>query len=383
MQHASIVRSIAAIVVVLLLTAYDWAADAAVTPVVKPVTPAAGSARVRVPIIGDENTPYQTKGKLARPKGKPGEPIDIAIGINTGGGNARATAKMVKSWGYSIGPDKTVILPELALVGFQVAPKPSKGKDVLARIRDIKVEVLDDVADGTDKVLGTDLLIGVYDIIRHHPRSAEPRLHFREKFLDLTLPNGSVKPAGIERESELNPLAPLDGADLATFVAPLTTRLPGPAFATASINGFDTVKGKTGMNQPLAIEITGATTTPVGVILSLGAARTIGIDVDLALAKKNGFTLASKQPAIEARVKELRISASTGKKLDTPREIVIKDFPVLVDVSESNPFVWLGPSFINRYFPDAVFAVATDGTAKLYGRVSPNLLQEAKPRKRP
>ena len=38
---------------------------------------------------------------------------------------------MLKSWGYTPGPDKKVILPELVLVGQQVAPgaKAARGKD--------------------------------------------------------------------------------------------------------------------------------------------------------------------------------------------------------------------------------------------------------------
>ena len=53
------------------------------------------------------------------------------------------------------------------------------------------------------------------------------------------------------------------------------------------------------------------------------------------------------------------------------------------DTGDSTHLVMVGPNFVNKYFPDAVYTVGPDGGLKLYGRVSPDLLHDPKPRKKP
>ena len=51
----------------------------------------------------------------------------------------------------------------------------------------------------------------------------------------------------------------------------------------------------------------------------------------------------------------------------------IKDLDVVVDTGDSTHLVMVGPNFLNKYFPDAVYTVGPDGGLKLYGRVCSSL----------
>jgi hypothetical protein len=298
---------------------------------------------------------------------------------------------MVQSWGYTPGPDKHVTLPELVLVGYQIAPTPKagKGKDdkkepakdavrpaVLARIPSFRVECLDDVAEGTDRVLGSDLLVGVHDLTKGQDRTADPRLYFTDMFFDMTFAATLVKraPAASEAEPDLDPVSKADPG-LAVMVAPLANRQGvGPAFAIASLNGVDQVKNMFGATEPVNVGVTAQTSVPGGVILSNGLAIDLKLAIDPDKALRDFFTLNKKGKFIPTTVKEMRIGVMTGKGYATARDVVIKDLDVVVDTGESGHYVWVGPNFINKYFPDGVYTVGPDGQLKLYGRVDPALL---------
>jgi hypothetical protein len=369
-------------------------------PILKAVTPPGGQVRVRVPITGDPKTPYRIRGQVPRAgKGKAGGgPVDVVIGINTGK-RAVATTKMVQSWGYTPGPDKHVTIPELILVGYQIAPAPKAGKgkdgtesakdaggrEVLARIPSFRIECLDTVAEGTDKVLGSDLLVGVHDLTKGQDRTHDPRLYFTDKFFDFTLPTTQVKrpPMPAAAEVDLDPPSAADPT-LAVVVAPLANRQGiGPAFATASFNGVDQVKNIYGMTEPVSVGVTAATTVPSGLIMSNGLAIDLKLEIDPDKALSDFVTLDKKGKFVPTRVKEMRVGVMTGKGYTTARDVVIKDLEVVVDTGESGHYAWVGPNFVNKYFPDAVYTVGPDGQLKLYGRVDPALLADpARPKKK-
>ena len=68
-------------------------------------------------------------------------------------------------------------------------------------------------------------------------------------------------------------------------------------------------------------------------------------------------------------------------------KVASQNLTVVVDTAESDPMVWVGPNFVNKYFPDAVYTTAPAGAAeplRLYGRVSPEMLADpAKAKKKP
>lgn len=387
----------------LLLALAATAADepAGPPPILKAATPPAGQVRVRVPITGDPQTPYRVRALIPRPKGKTGDPIEVVVGINTGA-RAIATTKMVKSWGYAPGPDKKVVLPEFTLLGQQLAPVPKAakgkdtagagaGRDVLARVTQLSVECLDTVAEETDKVLGSDIIVGVHDLTKHLDRPAEPRLHFTAKLFDMNFASGMVKKAPGE-PTELIP-EPVSTADpkLAVVFAPLANRPGvGPSFHYASFNGIDTVKNRMGQSLPVSVGVTAATTLRSGVLMSTGMAHQLGLKLDPERATQDFVTLDKKGKFVPVEVKEVRISVTTGKgpatANATPMDLVIKDLEVVVDTQESEPMVWVGPNFINTYFPDAIYTTAPAGAAeplRLYGRVNPEMLMDPKTRKKP
>lgn len=370
-------------------------------PYLKPATPPSGQVRVRVPITGDPQTPYRVRAFVARPKGKTGDPIEVVVGINTGA-RAVATSKMVRSWGYTPGPDRKVVLPEFVIVGQQLAPVPKAakgkdsagadaGRDVLARVTQLTVECLDTVAEETDKVLGSDIIVGVHDLTKHQDRAAEPRLHFTGKLFDMNFASGMVKKAPGE-PTELIP-EPVSTADpkLSVVFAPLANRQGvGPAFHYASFNGIDAVKNRMGQSMPISVGVTAATTLRSGVIMSTGMSHQLGLKLDPEKATQDFLTLDKKGKFVPVEVKEMRIGVMTGRgpatANATPMDLVIKDLEVVVDTQESEPMVWVGPNFINKYFPDAVYTTSMPGATeplRLYGRVNPEALMDPKTRKKP
>jgi hypothetical protein len=375
------------------------AADDPPAPILKAVVPPAGQARVRVPITGDPKTPYRIRAQVPKPgKGKAaGEPVEIVVGINTGKRTAATTA-MVKSWGYTPGPDKHVTLPELVLVGYQIAPAPKKGKDdkkdkdsakeagkpeVLARIPGFRVECLDVVAEGTDKVLGSDLLVGVHDLTKGQDRFHDPRLYYTDKFLDLTFDAKMVKrlPMPSGEEIDLDPPSKAD-PKLAVVVAPLDNR-KGPVFKTASFNGVDQIKNMLGQTEPVNVMVTAATTIDTGLIMSYGLALDLKLTLDPEKERKDFLTLDKKGKFIGTTVKEMRIAVLTGKDYKVAKDVVIKDLEVVVDTGDSAHYAMVGPNFVNKYFPDAIYTTGADGQLKLYGRVVPDLLHDPKGKKKP
>ena len=75
-----------------------------------------------------------------------------------------------------------------------------------------------------------------------------------------------------------------------------------------------------------------------------------------------------------------RIGVQTGKGFTAARDLVINDLEVVIDTRDSGHYAAVGPNFVNKYFADGVYAVGPDGQTKLYGRVAPDRLQEAKPK---
>lgn len=363
-------------------------------PFLKPAAAPSGQVRVRVPIEGGPTLPYRIRAFVPRPKGMTGEPIEIVVGINTGA-RAVATAKMVRSWGYTPGPNKKVVLPDLVLAGQRLGPVPKAskdaGRDVLARVTQLSVECLDEVAEGTDKVLGSDLIVGVHDLTKHQDRPAEPRLHFTGKLFEMNFAAAMVKKApGEPAEPIPDPVSTAD-PKLAVVFAPLAHRPSvGPAFHYASFNGMDTAKNRTGMAHPLGVGVTAATTLPSGVIMSVGLAHQLGLKLDPEKATQDFVTLDKKGKFVPVVVDEMRIGVMTGKGAvtahATPMDLVIKGLEVVVDTQESEPMAWVGPNFVNKYFPDAIYTIPPAGAAepvRLYGRVNPELLMDPKTRKKP
>jgi hypothetical protein len=338
-------------------------------PILKPVSPAGGQVRVRYPLAGGDKKVLQfsTKALVAPGKARMEDtPVEITISLGTSGRNM-ATDKMLRSWGYDVPAGaKVVVLPELTLTGTQIAPKAAKGSDVAVRLTSVRVEVKDADAVRSDKMYGTDLYMVLHEIVRGADRAMEPRLNFAERCLDLNFPPASVKRPGTGDDPPPDPPSKAD-PKLTVFAAPITAR-PNAVFTHVTINGMDTLKFPNGP-VPLQVILSSAQYFQEGFLLAIGAARLLGVDVDT-----------SKGQISEARVKELRLGVQVGAGYKTAKDFVLTDVPVLVDTFDSGPIVSIGPNFINKHFPDAVYAADRTGTHRLYGRVNPETLGEPKTR---
>jgi hypothetical protein len=346
------------------------AAAAAEPPLLRPANPPAGHTRVRFPLKGGEDPVLQFvgKGKVPRAGGKKGDLIDVSVSLSTVP-HCQATDKMLARWGYKGVPNESVILPEVFLTGSQLSPKLAKGADVVYRIPSVKVWVVDVDANGkSEQISGTDLMLHLPEITGGADRVMEPRLYFTDRFLDLSLPAATFKKPNTGAEAPADPPSKAP-AGLTPFVAPLTDP-KGPAFAGATINGQDTVKVP-GKAEPLVVYLSASTEGMEDFYVSLGAAQPLGVKVD---PTKTGFE--------KARVQELRLVFNTGPGFKAKKEFVLTDTPVNVNMLDSSVTVAIGPTFVNKHFPDAVFTVGSDGAAKLHGRVDPKKLAEVRPRKK-
>jgi hypothetical protein len=263
------------------------------------------------------------------------------------------------------------MLPDLTLTGTQIAPKAVKGSDAQIRVGPIRVAVVEEEANKSDQITGTDLILTLGELTAKSGRSADPRLFFTDRFLDVNFPPGVVKQPGTGEDPEPDPVSEAK-PDLTVFAAPMTNRA-APLFTHATVNGMDVVTLGAGP-APLRIylDTTQYIESIAGVIVNIGAARPLGIDVDLS---KGRYHL--------TRAKELRLGVQTGAGFKTAKDIVLTNVPVFVDTFASEAQAYIGSRFIREYFPDAVFVHDAEWNPKLYGRVKPELLAEPKiPRKK-
>ena len=98
--------------------------------------------------------------------------------------------------------------------------------------------------------------------------------------------------------------------------------------------------------------------------------------------EQEGMSTGKKLRLVGYTVKEMRFAALTGPGLKMPQELVFTDVPILVEVNESEPGMWIGYPFLAKHFKDGVLALTADGKATMHGRVAPELLQASRPKKK-
>jgi hypothetical protein len=342
-------------------------------PLLKPVTPPADRVRVRIPVEEKGGgTAMQFKAQV--PKAKKGEVAEVTVAIETMPGPSCVSAKKWRSLGYEVPANKTVVLPELLIPGTQLAPKPSKGRDVEAKLTDIRLEVVEPPSE-SDKVRGCDFYLCMNDLTRNAYRAFEPRVYFADKFLELSAPAAGVKRPGTGDDTPPEPAVNPDPT--LVVVAGPTVNRGGPVFAYAAVNGLTQYKTPDGKNEPVNVGVSSTTDWPSGVMMTMGAARGIGIELE------RGKDVVGDGTGYEAMVakgtiKELRLGFVTGPG-KAAKDLVVKDVTVWVDKNNSGHFLWLGPRFLEEHFKDAVYAFGPDGW-RLHGRMKPDLLQDTKTR---
>ena len=349
-------------------------------PLLKPVTPPGTSLRVRLPVT--PGFPKTTSFAAQVPNGKKkSELIGVTVALDTLAGKSYVTAKKLESWGYDVPRDKEFLLPELVVTAAQVAPKPTKGHDVVVRLTNLKLTVIDNPASTDNTVHFCDFSLSSPTLYQGGERAMEPRLSFGDKFLELTVAPGVTRRPGTDDAKLVDVTAGANAKFVPAYGA-MTMRGNQPVFAYAAINGQESYKTPEGKVFPVNVAVSSITNSTTGVVVTLGLVRGCKIEMDNAAAGMGAMGVEAKSEFVPGKIKELRLGVNTGPGLKTVKDVVIKDLPVLIDKNQSDGYMLIGQKFVDAYFADGVYA--GDGTGwKLHGRVDPDLLQDVKTRPKP
>ncbi len=336
-------------------------------PLVKPVAPAGGAVRVRVPVKEDAETFMQFPALVPNPK-KKGETIPVKVLIDTLPNPGVVELKTWQKWGFEVPPNRVGVLPELIIPAAQIAPKAAKGGDVEFRATNVKLNIVESPAGQPTILGGCDLWLSLRDLTGGADRAFEPRVYFADKFLELTAPNAAVKKLNAGEAAFADPKA------TAGERVPAVGKLGGPipAFEFASVNGFTQYKTPNDKIERVNVGVSSISNySAPGILMTLNTARGCGVEMD---------KLPANGKVEPGKVKELRLGLSTGPGFKAQKDFVLKDVTVHVNDDKTTAFVWLGPRFAESYFQDGVYGCAADGAWRLHGRVKPEHLEDIKTR---
>lgn len=351
------------------VAALGSAADPA--PLVKPVAPPNGSARVRLPVILDGQSSAHLKGAIADPK-KKGATIPVKVLLDTLPNVGQVSLKTWKGWGFEVPANRVGVLPELALSGARLPSKGGKGGDIEYRATNVKLSIIEPPGGG-EVAPGCDLWVSVRDLVGGSEARSEPRYYFADRFLELTAPGAAAKKLNTADVVIPDP-EPTEG-ELVPAAGPCPARNGVPMFAFASVNGRS--EYVTGAGRPERVNVMVSLVTsyaPPGIVMTLNTARGCGVELE-------------KQPGdgavVTGKAKEFRLALNTGPDYKGAKDFVLKDVTVAVTDDKTSAAVWVGPPFVETYFADGVFGCGPDGNWRLYGRVKPEHLADPKTRTAP
>ena len=356
---------------VVALVAVAAAADDP-APLLKPVEPAGKNVRVRIPFHTENKyTDSQFQARVPRAKAKGGAPVAVTVALDTVPGRGAVSAKKWKSWGYAIPADRVAVLPEVVFKATQLGAKAGKGRPAEVRFTKVEIDIVDPPGD-SGQVYGSDLYLRLTDLAKDAGDTSEPRLYFRDKFLELTVPAAAVKPTG--REATTLEPAPNPGATLVPVSGAMAVR-GVPVFAYASVNGVHEYKTPDGKTQTVDVGVSSNANWPGGIVMTIGTARGCGVEIEEGKTG-TGVGAGFETTVAKGKVKEFRLAFRTGEGFAERKDLVLTDVTVAVDRAHSGHFVWLGTKFVNEYLADGVYACGSDGEWKLLGRVKPALLRD-------
>jgi hypothetical protein len=347
-------------------------------PLLKPVTPAGSSLRVRLPVVPGYPKTMQFPAQVPNGK-KKSDLLTISVAFDSLPNPSYVTAKKLESWGYEVPKNKEFLLPELFFTTAQIAPKPAKGHDVVVRLTNIKLTVIDSPASSDNTIYNCDMSLSALAVYYGSERMIEPRLSFADKFLELTVPSTIVKRPGTE-DTPVPEVSTTTDATLVTAVGPMVVK-GRPVFAYAAVNTQEAYKTANGTIVPVHVAVASINNWEPGIVLTMGLARGCKVEMDQAATGMMGTGVESKTEMIPGKMKEFRLGLLTGPGLKTQKDLVLKDVPVVVDKNISEGGVTIGQKFIDTYFKDGVYAGDANGW-KLHGRVNPDVLFDIKSRKK-
>ena len=346
-----------AAVFLIVVGAFVAAADAP-APLVKSVNPPGNAIRVRLPMIGKAAT-GSFKAQIPKPKGKAGEYSDITLHVGTLSGGTSVSIQQWKAWGFEVPADRAGVLPELIIPGAQVAPKPAKGRDIEYKLTNIKVHLYE-AGGGETGGINNALGIPLSYLTGNADRAVEPRVHYADRFIELSAPAPAVKKLNTGEITSPDPQITTDDKLLPAFIP-----MVGTGFSFVSVNGQTRYMRSTGKIEPV---VAGLNIGGGSITMSVSMARGCGVELDKEMRPTSG------------KVKELRFGPITGPGVKGQKDFVLKDVTVVISGSEDHSFIWLGSAFVDEYFKDGVYGCGPDGAWKLHGRVKPEHLDDQKNR---
>lgn len=336
-------------------------------PIVKPVVNAGGGTRVRLKMLGDTPT-SSFKAFIPKPKGKAGDQHEITLYVGTMTGPPYVSTQQWKAWGFEVPKNLTDALPELVIPAAQLLPKPAKGRDAELRLTRIPVTLYE--APGGEKGGVTNALgLPLSALTNNADRAVEPRVHFADRFIELTAPisvPGKGQPVAAKSLGTGN--EKLADLQLTTDDKLLAAYLPLNVYGLR----FVSVNGHTQYERPnKKVEVAGGLSIGDGapIVMSVNMARGCGVQLD----KEAGPT--------KGKVKELRFGPLLGPGIKGQKDFVLKDVTVTISNDESGSYIYLSSAFAEEYFKDGVYTCdPLDGVWKLHGRVKPEYTDDQKNR---
>lgn len=357
----------------------------------KGVIPPAGAVRVRVPMTDQKTGFCHFSARLLLPRPKMAgqtatastdesklREVPITIAFEARPGRSLVSVQKWREWGFDVPPPgQKVTLPELVIPAIQLLPKPQRGHDVWIRLTQIALDVVD-LPAGNSTILGSDLLLSISDLTRRAEHRWQPHFHLDELYLDLTVPIAQVRYSGTSELVLRQPPAPTKQAGALLPVAVSTAPKGPPLLSYLSLNGVDRYPLADGRLTPVRGVVASLLNCPGGIALSMGTARACGIEPTE--HKVPGLGVNFKTTIAKARLKELRLELFVGPNYTVPRDLLLKDVDVWIDLQDSDHLVWLGPEFWRNYLTDPIYVCSPNGTWKLYGHVDPQWLADPQSR---
>lgn|SRR5262245_22251132 len=350
-------------------------------PLLKTITPGKSQLRVRIPMTGGTHDISQISGKVSGGGTQQKKEFDVRVALSSQPGQCHIAAKKLESWGFPVPKNREFILPELLIPAVQIAPEAKQGRDVVVRFTNIKLQVVDVPAAAMNNIYTCDFSLTITELFKGTEKTMEPRLAFKDEFLELSVNANAVKSLGTN-EMAVPEITPDAAPELVPAVGPMTLRNGYPVFAYASVNGMESYKMANGTVVPVNVKIVSVINWDPGVVISIGLARACKVEMDQSGMGEVGVGVQANTQVLPGKMKEFRLGFYTGPGFKTQKDFVLKDYTVVVDKNSTEGFIWLGRKFITKYFKDGVYATGSDGVWKMHGRLDPELLFDIKTRKK-
>ncbi|MCS6865692.1 MAG: hypothetical protein RMJ56_06325 [Gemmataceae bacterium] len=345
-------------------------------PLLKPVNVTGSHARVRLPVTPGEPTTMSFTAQLPHGTNKQ-EMVDVVVALDTLHGKSYVSAKKWESWGYNKPNTPEVILPELYITAGQIAPKPMPGHDVVVRLANLKLTILNNTPSPDGSVFQCDLSLSAQTLFGGNDRSFQPHVSFSDKYFELTVPQTTLKKLGTS-DFVIPEVTTTSDPRLTPVFVPHKKDANFYMFEYAAINGVSVYRAADKSLNPVKVTVASITNTPTGIIIPIGLARECKVEMDEKEVNE-GLGVEAKTEFITGKVKEMRIAVFTGPGFKTLKDLVIKDLDVHVNRYQSQGRILIGQKFIDAHFADGIYAADVSGY-KLYGRVDPERLVDIKTR---